>query len=167
MYLEGDALVLEDVRERDPDVLAFVTGADDLEGAIHRCMAMGARVLLTAGATLDSEPVEHRFSEMTSELDRRVLDVAERVDQSAKTLLDTEQSRLTLALHTWLEEVIQVLGTTFDENSKKSAIARLEVPSRPRGLSCASGEAGGTAQWPSSSGPPACPPFPEFHDGLC
>lgn len=86
----------------------------------------GARVLRVAGATLDSELVEHRFGEMTADLDRKIVDFAERVDESAESLLDEEEGKLALALRTWLDEVGTLLGETFDETSKKSAIAKLE-----------------------------------------
>ncbi len=79
-----------------------------------------------AGATLDSEFVEHRFEEMTSELDRSIEDFAKRVDESAESLLDDEEGKLALALRTWLDEVEKTLDATFDETSKKSAIAKLE-----------------------------------------
>jgi hypothetical protein len=125
-YLTGDELVLKDFRERDSDVVEFVRTAEDPEAAVHRCLAMGARVLRLAGATLDSELVEHRFGEMTSELERRIADFSERVDESAESLLDEEEGKLALALRSWLDDVSTVLGDTFDETSKKSAIAKLE-----------------------------------------
>lgn len=126
-YLEGDALVLEDFREHDPDVVAFVRDAQDVEAAVHRCLTMGARVLRTAGATLDGEVVEHHFEKMTSALEGTIVDFAERVDASATSLLDDEDGRLVLALRGWLAEVEGVLGATFDETSKKSVIAKLEA----------------------------------------
>ena len=60
-YLRGAELVLEDFVERDPDVVAFVRETDDAELAVHRCLEMGARALRLAGATLDTQLVEHRF----------------------------------------------------------------------------------------------------------
>jgi hypothetical protein len=125
-YLEGNELVLEDFRESDPDVVGFVRDADEPEAAVHRCLTMGARVLRVAGATLDTELVEHRFDEMTGELDRSIEGFAKRVDESAESLLDSEDGKLALALNTWLDEVETTLDATFDENSKKSAIAKLE-----------------------------------------
>src|SRR3990170_7128770 len=109
-YIEGDELVLEDFRERDLDVVGFVRDSDEPEAAVHRCLTMGARVLRVAGATLDSELVEHRFEEMTSDLNRKIVDFAERVDESAESLLDDEEGKLALALRTWLDEVGTLLG---------------------------------------------------------
>lgn len=125
-YLAGDELVLEEFRERDPDVVAFARESDDVESAAHRCLAMGARVLRLSGATLDSELVEHRFAEMTSDLDRQIISFADRVEESAKGLLDDEDGELALALRKWMEDTETLLGSTFDETSKKSAIAKVE-----------------------------------------
>ena len=48
------------------------------------------------------------------------------MDESAESLLDDEEGKLALALRTWLDDVGSLLGDTFDETSKKSAIAKLE-----------------------------------------
>ena len=125
-YLQGDELVLEEFRESDPDVVALVRESDDAELAVHRCLGMGARVLRLAGATLDTQLVEHRFDEMTDDLGRSVDEFAKRVDESAEKLLDEESGELTKALNAWLDEVTSTLDATFDESSKKSAIAKLE-----------------------------------------
>ena len=125
-YIQGDELVLEEFRESDPDVVAFVRAAEDAETAVHRCLEMGARALRLAGATLDTQLVEHRFDEMTGELDRSIDAFAKRVDESAEKLLDEESGDLVQALKSWMEEVTSTLDATFDENSRKSAIAKLE-----------------------------------------
>jgi len=125
-YISGKELVLEDFRELDPDVVGFVREAEDIEEAVHRCLTMGSRVLRVAGATLDGELVEHRFDEMATELDHKIVDFAQRVDESADGLLDNEDGKLAVALRTWLDDVGSLLGDTFDETSKKSAIAKLE-----------------------------------------
>ena len=88
---------------------------------------MGARVLRLANATVDTQVVEHRFEEMTKSLDRSVDELARRIDDSARALLDDENGELTAALRTWLTDVTDALGATFDETSKKSAIAKLEA----------------------------------------
>lgn len=127
VHLSDDELILHDFHETDPDVLAFVREAEDVDVAVHRCLAMGARALRLAGATLDGALVEHKFDEMTTGLDRSVQDFARRVDESAERLLDEETGELSKALHTWLDDVTTVLGDTFDETSKRSAIAKLET----------------------------------------
>ena len=121
-YLAGDELVLEEFRERDPDVVAFARESDDVESAAHRCLAMGARVLRLSGATLDSELVEHRFAEMTSDLDRQIISFADRVEESAKGLLDDEDGELALALRKWMEDTETLLGSTLrrDEQEERN-----------------------------------------------
>jgi hypothetical protein len=126
ILVAGDELVVEHVRITDPDVVAFVAASDDPELALVRCVEMGARVLRLANATVDTQVVEHRFDQMTQNLDRSVDELARRIDDSARALLDDENGELTAALRAWLTDVNETLGTTFDENSKKSAIAKLE-----------------------------------------
>lgn len=123
---DGDELVVEHLRITDPDTVAFVSTSDDPELALVRCLEMGARVLRLATATVDTQVVEHRFDQMTQTLDRSVDELARRIDDSARALLDDEDGELTAALRTWLTDVTDTLGATFDETSKKSAIAKLE-----------------------------------------
>ncbi len=119
--------MLEDFVERDPDVVAFVRETDDAELAVHRCLEMGARALRLAGATLDTQLVEHRFETMTSELGHSITVFARNVDETAEKLLGEENGTLMTALEGWLEDVSSALGATFDESSKTSAIAKLEA----------------------------------------
>lgn len=125
-YVQSDELVLDDFHETDTEVVAFVRMADDAEAAVHRCLEMGARALGLAGATLDTQLVEHRFETMTSELGRAVAKFAENVDDTAEKLLGEEGGSLKTALEGWLEDVTSTLDATFDETSKRSAIAKLE-----------------------------------------
>jgi hypothetical protein len=126
-YLRGDELVLEDFVERDPDVVAFAREADDAETATHRCLEMGARALRLAGSTLDAQLVEHRFETMTTQLGHSITTFAHDIDETAEKLLGEETGALRTALEKWLEDVTTTLDATFDETSKRSAIAKLET----------------------------------------
>jgi hypothetical protein len=126
VFVDDAELVVEHLRITDPDTVAFVASSDDPELALVRCVEMGARVLRLANATVDTQVVEHRFDQMTQTLDRSVDELTRRIDNSARALLDDETGELTAALRAWLTDVTDTLGATFDENSKKSAIAKLE-----------------------------------------
>lgn len=126
-YIRGEELVLEDFVDRDPDVVSFVREAEDIEVAVHRCLEMGARALRLAGATLDTQLVEHRFDAMATQLDRSVDAFAQSVDATAEKLLGEDSGVLRTALTGWLEDVTATLDSTFDETSKRSAIAKLET----------------------------------------
>lgn len=127
VLLDDQSIVVEHLRISDPDTVEFVSASDDPEAALVRCIEMGARVLRLANATVDTQVVEHRFNDMTKSLDRSVDELARRIDDSARSLLDEENGELASSLRAWLVEVTSVLGETFDETSKKSAIAKLEA----------------------------------------
>lgn len=125
-YLRGDELVLEDFTERDPDVVAFARESEDVELAVHRCLGMGARALRLAGATLDAQLVEHRFDALATGLGHAIDGFARSIDETTEKLLGEESGALATALEAWLEDVTSKLDATFDETSKRSAIAKLE-----------------------------------------
>src|SRR5262245_6654228 len=114
VFVDETEVVVEQLRITDPEVVTFIAGSEDPELALVRCIEMGARVLRLANTTVDTQVVEHRFGEMTKSLDRSVDELAERIDGSARALLDDEDGELAGALRTWLEEVTELLGATFD-----------------------------------------------------
>ena len=97
-YVRGEELVLEDFVERDPDVVSFARETEDVETAVHRCLEMGARALRLAGATLDTQLVEHRFDSMTTDLDRSIETFALNIDETTSKLLGEETGILKTAL---------------------------------------------------------------------
>ena len=125
-YIQGDELVLEDFHESDDDVVEFVRESADAEGAVHRCLAMGARALRLAGATLDGDLVEHRFDAMSVQLGHAISGFTNSIDVTTERLLGDESGVLATALERWLDDVTSTLDSTFDETSKLSAIAKLE-----------------------------------------
>src|SRR5574338_718490 len=119
LLVDDDEVLVEHLRITDPDVVAFVGASDDHELALLQCVEMGARVLRLANVTVDTQFVEQRFDKMTQSLDRSVDDLARRIDESAKALLDDENGELTVALRAWLTDVTATLGATFDETGKQ------------------------------------------------
>src|SRR6266540_5112518 len=63
--MEGDALVLDGFRERDPQVLALAREADNIDALVHDCLVVGARAMTAAQATTDVAVVEKAFDDMT------------------------------------------------------------------------------------------------------
>lgn len=125
-YISSDELVLEDFREADAEVVGFVREQEDVDAAVHACLRIGARALRVTGATLDGALVERSFDELHEKLGTSVEEFASRVDEKADELLSDEDGQLATALRGWREEVEKLLDETFDEQSKKSAIAKLE-----------------------------------------
>jgi hypothetical protein len=124
--IEGDTLVLDNFRERDPQVLALVRDADDVETAVHHCLEIGSRALTSAKATIDVAVVETAFGEMTSMFSRGIESFAGELDTKTKELLDGEDGALPRSLEAFRTEIEQLLDGTFDPDSKSSALAKLE-----------------------------------------
>ena len=126
-YIAGDVLVLEDFREEDAEVVGYVREQEDLDAAVRSCLRIGARALRVAGATLDGALVERRFNELQEKLGVTVDEFASHVDEKADELLSEEDGQLATALREWREEVEKLLGETFDEDSRKSVIAKMDA----------------------------------------
>lgn len=124
---QGDALVLHDFRECDPEVVQLVREADDTEAAIHNCLQVGARAINLAQVSMDAELVEHAFEDMTTTFERNVKDAVEQVNEASTGLLDQEDGDLVTVLNGWREQVDRQLGDHFDPDSKSSVIGKLEA----------------------------------------
>jgi hypothetical protein len=127
VFLEDGALVMRGFRETDPEVLALARDAADVESTLHRCLEVGARALRLAETTLDAEVVERAFADMAGRLDRTVSDFNRSFEGTASGLLDAERGELPRALAHWKGEVEQLLGATFDPDSKRSVLAKLDA----------------------------------------
>jgi hypothetical protein len=124
--LHEDTLVLQQFTETDPTVVRLVAGTGDTEAAVHSCLQVGARAIDLARVNLDTAMVESSFDSMVDRLGQQLADTVTSVHETTHALLDSEEGALTGALGKWLTDVEGALDDTFDEDSKKSAIGKLE-----------------------------------------
>lgn len=124
--LEEDSLVLEGFREHDPQVVALAQEADNVEEVVHNCLAVGARALSAAKTTMDTALVEKAFEDMTGVFTRGLESFSREIEATSKQLLDGEEGTLPRSLEEFKGELAQLLDGTFDPDSKRSALAKLE-----------------------------------------
>ena len=124
--LEGDTLVLTDFRERDPNVVGLVRDSGDIEAVVHGCLAVGARAMTAAQATADVAVVEKAFGAMTATFSEGLDSFATAFDAKARELLDEEQGTLPRSIEEFRKELTALLEGTFDPDSKRSALSKLD-----------------------------------------
>lgn len=124
--LHDETLVLDGFTETDPAVVRLVGAAEDTESAVHSCLQVGARAIDLAQVNLDTAVVERSFDAMVDRLGHQLGETVTRVHDTTHALLDGEDGALAGALTKWLADVEGALDETFDEDSKKSAIGKLE-----------------------------------------
>ena len=47
------AVIISGLTEHDPEVVRFVTEAEDAAAAVHACLQVGAKALVAAGTSVD------------------------------------------------------------------------------------------------------------------
>jgi len=118
---------ISDLIERGPEVVRLVADADDAAEAVHRCLRVGAVALRASSASVDIDLVERSFGGLASRLGEQVTTAVKQIDEATRGLLDADDG----ALHTTLTEfhttLDDMLGKTFDPESKVSALARIEA----------------------------------------
>jgi hypothetical protein len=127
VFVEADEVVLVDFREADQEVVGFVREADDPEAAVHRCLQMGARALRLANVSTETAIVDKAFDAMTTEFDGKVEGAVDRIVKAGESLLSEEDGELAQALAGWQAEVESMLNSTFDPDSKRSVLSKLET----------------------------------------
>jgi hypothetical protein len=125
-YVVEGILHLDGFEERDPEVVNFVAGSEHAESAAHRALQVGARALGLANTTIDANLVEAAFHGMSRDFDGRLGDAVEQIAMLTANLLDEESGELTRAMKRFAGELDELLGDTFDENSKRSALGKLD-----------------------------------------
>jgi len=135
--LVADGVVyLRELEEHDDEVVRVVTESDDPAAAVSQCLKVGARALRAAHVTVDVGVIERSFTELESRFGARVSDAVDEIARASSGLLDQEDGALTGTLTSFHGELEQLLGDTFDADSKSSVLANIEqlVLSTMKGL---------------------------------
>ena len=135
--LHHDSLVVRELVETDPEVLRVVreavaaadpdaAAAAVVADATRQCLRVGARAVLAAHVSVETHIVEKRFDAMSDRFDEQVDAAVTRIADVAGALLDEQEGALPQALAAHRTELDQLLGDTFDPDSKRSVISLFE-----------------------------------------
>src|SRR3954452_13986994 len=132
MFSTGRVLVTDGVvyvrelDESDDEVVRIVAESDDPVAAVGRCLKVGARALRAAHVTVDVDVVERSFSALESRFETKVSDAVDEIVRTTTGLLDEDGGALAGTLTTFSSQLGQLLGDTFDADSKSSLLASSE-----------------------------------------
>jgi hypothetical protein len=124
--VEGDTVAIVDLHIVDPELLAFVTDAEDRERAARQCLSVGARALRGVQTSVDAAVVKAEFGELAAKLDRAIEGAVRQLGQTTERFFDPGEGVLRKNLDALKAELDKSLGETFDAESKKSALSKLE-----------------------------------------
>src|SRR6478672_3204234 len=116
MFTTGRVLVadgvvyLRELEEADEEVVRIVSESEDPVAAVGRCLTVGARA----------------FSELENRFEARVNAAVDEIARTATGLLDEEDGALAGTLTSFSSQLGQLLGDTFDADSKSSVLASIE-----------------------------------------
>lgn len=126
VVLADGAVYVRHLVETDGDVVRVVRDADDPVEAARQCLRIGARAVLAAHVSVETDLVEKRFDAMASRFDARVEEAVGQICEATEGLLGEEDGALAAALATHRQELDDLLDATFDPDSKRSVVAVLE-----------------------------------------
>ncbi len=126
VIVRDDAIRLDGFEERDPDTVAFIASADDPIEATHQCLRVGAQSVRAAHVSLDSDIVRGRFDAMSDHFDAQVGAAVDQIAEATRSLVDQETGTLPAVLDAHRQKLEDLLGTTFDPDSKQSVLALFE-----------------------------------------
>ncbi len=125
--LVADGVVyVRELDESDDEVVRVVADADDPVAAVGHCLRVGARALRAAHVSVDVNVIERSFSELESRFEAKVTDAVDEIARASAGLLDAEDGALTGTLTSFHSELSQLLGDTFDADSKSSVLSNIE-----------------------------------------
>ncbi len=125
--LVADGVVyLRELEETDSEVVRIVAEADDPVAATSQCLRVGARALRAAHVSVDVDLIERSFSELETRFESRVTDAVDEIARTSAGLLDEEDGALAGTLTAFRTDIDQLLGDTFDADSKVSVLAKIE-----------------------------------------
>jgi hypothetical protein len=120
-----DCVRVDGYVEHDPEVLRVLGEAEDPVVALHHLLVVGAHASLGASTTINATLVEHRFDKMAGHFDHTVTQAVDDIGELADRLLD-DDGAIPTVLASVKEEIAGILAETFDEDSRTSALARID-----------------------------------------
>jgi hypothetical protein len=124
--LVDGTIYIRDLVETDAEVLRVVAATDDHIENARQCLRIGARAILAVNATVDTHIVEKRFDAMSDQITEQLDAAVTRIAAATESLVAEDTGALTLALAGHRDGLEELLGDTFDPDSKRSVIAIFE-----------------------------------------
>ena len=124
--LVDGTIYIRDLVETDAEVLRVVAATDDHVENARQCLRIGARAILAVNATVDTHIVEKRFDAMSDQITQQLDAAVTRIAAATESLVAEDTGALTLALAGHRAGLEELLGDTFDPDSKRSVIAIFE-----------------------------------------
>jgi hypothetical protein len=112
--------------EHDAEVVRVLGEAEDPAVALHHLLVVGAHASLGASTTIDANLVEHRFDKMAGAFDETVTQAVGDIGELADRLLD-DDGAIPTVLASVKDEIAAILADIFDEDSRTSALARIDA----------------------------------------
>jgi hypothetical protein len=120
------AIYIATFTDSDADVIRVTKDADDPVEAVHNCLRIGATAVRVANTAVDVDLVQRSFDELANRLDVQVTGAVDQIRSATEGLLDGDTGRLQLALTEFHGSIEDLLGETFDPDSKKSVVSTIE-----------------------------------------
>ena len=117
--LVADGVVyVRELEECDAEVVRIVAESDDPVAATSQCLRVGARALRAAHVTVDVDVIERSFRDLEARFETRMTAAVDEIARTTTDLLDEDDGALTGTLSAFRTEFDQLLGDTFDADSK-------------------------------------------------
>jgi hypothetical protein len=126
VLLDNEVRIVDFV-DTDPYLYRVLADVADLEQATHTILRIGAQATLIAGTDLQAQVVERRFDDLARNFDTSLGTAVSRIGQVSSELLDGEDGALPRLLNQTRTGLKAMLDTTFDPDSKSSAIAKIDA----------------------------------------
>jgi hypothetical protein len=125
--VDGGLVRITDLTSSDVDLLRILTSADDPEATVQRALAIGARALEVANASVDTAVVEASFENLRQRMSELVDAGQGQLTGTATELFDDPDTGVKAALARWSEQVQTLLEQTFDPARTDSAVGKLHL----------------------------------------
>jgi hypothetical protein len=125
--LVADGVVyVRELEESDSEVVRILAESDDPVAATSQCLRVGARALRAAHVTVDVDVIERSFRDLEARFETRMTAAVDEIARTTTDLLDEDDGALTGTLSAFRTEFDQLLGDTFDADSRSSVLAKIE-----------------------------------------
>ncbi len=127
VIVEDGVVRVDGFIESDPAVYRVLTKTDQPDQVLHTVLRVGAEATLVAQTDLEARVVERRFEAMSLSFGNLLDGAVAQFGALGSKLLDEDTGSLATILAETKAGIEAALGETFDEDSKSSAIAKIQL----------------------------------------
>jgi len=122
IIIQNDVIFIQTFTENNPSVVSYVKDAKDASDAVRQLLHIGAATMQTINSNAETQNIQIRFESLNETFNNTVSEAIETLGSIINGASDDITGSIPATLNKHTEQLSELLGDTFDPQSKASAL---------------------------------------------